>query len=275
MKVYKKENEIIIQNEEKLYCLEGQSWDEYINDDQLYQKLKASIINAKTINADQLDRLNPPIDSQELWASGVTYHMSKKGREEESKETGGSIFYTKVYSADRPELFFKANKNRISGAGEAVRIRRDSSWNVPEPELTLFATSNAKIVGYSIGNDMSSRDIEGQNPLYLPQAKTYDGCASLGPCIYVPENPLDHPLKIELTIKRQGAIVFQGSISTNRMKRKPQELVDYLFRESSFPNGAFLMTGTGIVPPTNFTLTLCDVVSIEIEKIGILTNPVS
>ena len=275
MKVYKKENEIIIQNEEKLYCLEGQSWDEYINDDQLYQKLKASIINAKTINADQLDRLNPPIDSQELWASGVTYHMSKKGREEESKETGGSIFYTKVYSADRPELFFKANKNRISGAGEAVRIRRDSSWNVPEPELTLFATSNAKIVGYSIGNDMSSRDIEGQNPLYLPQAKTYDGCASLGPCIYVPENPLDQPLKIELTIKRQGAIVFQGSISTNRMKRKPQELVDYLFRESSFPNGAFLMTGTGIVPPTNFTLTLCDVVSIEIEKIGILTNPVS
>ena len=275
MKVYKKENEIIIQNEEKLYCLEGQSWDEYINDDQLYQKLKASIVNAKTINADQLDRLNPPIDSQELWASGVTYYMSKKGREEESKETGGSIFYTKVYSADRPELFFKATKNRISGVGEAVRIRRDSSWNVPEPELTLFATSNAKIVGYSIGNDMSSRDIEGQNPLYLPQAKTYDGCASLGPCIYVPENPLDQPLKIELTIKRQGAIVFQGSISTNRMKRKPQELVDYLFRESSFPNGAFLMTGTGIVPPTNFTLTLCDVVSIEIEKIGILTNPVS
>ena len=275
MKVYQLENEIIIQNEEKLYCLEGQSWDEYINDDQLYQKLKASIVNAKTINADQLDRLNPPIDSQELWASGVTYYMSKKGREEESKETGGSIFYTKVYSADRPELFFKATKNRISGAGEAVRIRRDSSWNVPEPELTLFATSNAKIVGYSIGNDMSSRDIEGQNPLYLPQAKTYDGCASLGPCIYVPENPLDQPLKIELTIKRQGAIVFQGSISTNRMKRKPQELVDYLFRESSFPNGAFLMTGTGIVPPTNFTLTLCDVVSIEIEKIGILTNPVS
>ena len=159
----KKENDIIVQNEGSLYCVAGQNWDEYINDDQLYQKLKASIGNAKTINTDQLDGLNPPIDSQELWASGVTYYMSKKGREEESKETGGSIFYTKVYDADRPELFFKATKNRISGAGEAVRIRRDSSWNVPEPELTLFATSNAKIVGYSIGNDMSSRDIEGEN----------------------------------------------------------------------------------------------------------------
>ncbi|MGB2435763.1 MAG: fumarylacetoacetate hydrolase family protein [Flavobacteriaceae bacterium] len=275
MKVYKKENAIIVQNEGTLYCLEGQNWDEYINDDQLFQKLKASIGNAKTINVDQLDGLNPPIDSQELWASGVTYYMSKKGREEESKETGGSIFYTKVYEADRPELFFKATKNRISGTGEAVRIRRDSSWNVPEPELTLFVTSNAKIVGYSIGNDMSSRDIEGQNPLYLPQAKTYDGCASLGPCIYVPEKPMDQPLKIELTIERQGTVIFQESISTDRMKRKPQELVDYLFRESSFPDGAFLMTGTGIVPPADFTLALSDVVSIEIEKIGTLTNPVA
>ena len=228
MKVYKKENDIIVQNEGSFYCLEGQNWDEYINDDQLYQKLKASIGNAKTINFDHLEGLNPPIDSQELWASGVTYYMSKKGREEESKENGGSIFYTKVYEADRPELFFKATKSRISGTGEAVRIRRDSSWNVPEPELTLFATSNAKIVGYSIGNDMSSRDIEGQNPLYLPQAKTYDGCASLGPCIYVPEKPVDQPLKIELTIERQGTVVFQESISTDRMKRKPQELVDYL-----------------------------------------------
>ena len=275
MKVYKKENDIILQNEGSFYCLEGQNWDEYINDDQLFQKLKASIRNAKTINFDHLEGLNPPIDSQELWASGVTYYMSKKGREEESKETGGSIFYAKVYEADRPELFFKATKSRISGTGEAVRIRRDSSWNVPEPELTLFATSNAKIVGYSIGNDMSSRDIEGQNPLYLPQAKTYDGCASLGPCIYVPEKPVDQPLKIELTIERQGTVVFKESISTDRMKRKPQELVDYLFRESSFPNGAFLMTGTGIVPPADFSLALSDIVSIEIEKIGTLTNPVA
>ena len=185
MKVYKKENEIIIQNKNKFYSLHNKNWDKFINDDQLYLKILASIGNAKTKNIGQLDTLSPPIDSQELWASGVTYYMSKKGREEESQETGGSIFYTKIYDAEWPELFFKSNKNRISGAGQTVRIRRDSNWNVLEPELTLFTTSNAKIVGYSIGNDMSSRDIEGQNPLYLPQAKTYDGCASLGPAIRI------------------------------------------------------------------------------------------
>ena len=268
MKVYKRENDILIQNKDKFYCLDDKNWDKFINDDQLYLKILASISNTKRINIGQFDTFSPPIDSQELWASGVTYYMSKKGREEESHETGGSIFYTKVYDAERPELFFKANKNRISGTGQPVRIRRDSNWNVPEPELTLFATSNAKIVGYSIGNDMSSRDIEGQNPLYLPQAKTYDGCASLGPCIYVTEKPLVKGLKIELRVERNGSIVFCESISTERMKRKPQELGDYLFKESSYPNGAFLMTGTGIVPPPDFTLKLGDIIEIEIEKIG-------
>lgn len=275
MKVYKRENDILIQNKDKFYCLDDKNWDKFINDDQLYLKILASISNTKRINIGQFDTFSPPIDSQELWASGVTYYMSKKGREEESQETGGSIFYTKVYDAERPELFFKANKNRISGTGQPVRIRRDSNWNVPEPELTLFATSNAKIVGYSIGNDMSSRDIEGQNPLYLPQAKTYDGCASLGPCIYVTEKPLVKGLKIELRVERNGSIVFCESISTERMKRKHQELVDYLFKESSFPNGAFLMTGTGIVPPPDFTLKLGDIIKIEIEKIGTLINTVA
>ena len=274
MKVYKKENEIIIQNQEQFYCLRDQDWDKFINDDHLYQKLQNCISSAKSISEDYLKGVSPPINSQELWASGVTYYRSKKGREEESKSTGGSIFYTKVYDDPRPELFFKATKNRISGPNAPVRIRKDSDWNVPEPELTLLITSNAKIVGYSIGNDMSSRDIEGQNPLYLPQAKTYDGCASLGPCIYVPEKVLDQPLEIKLTIEREKAIVFQDIISTERMKRKPQELVNYLFRESSFPNGAFLMTGTGIVPPPDFTLKKNDIISIEIEEIGILTNTV-
>ena len=275
MKVYKKKSDIIIQNGEQLYHLVNQDWDKFINDDGLYKKLQANIIGAPTIKIAKLRGVDAPIDGQELWASGVTYFISKKGREEESKESGGSFFYSKVYDAPRPELFFKASKNRISGLGEAVRIRKDSSWNVPEPEWTLFITSNAKIVGYTIGNDMSSRDIEGQNPLYLPQAKTYDGCASLGPCIYVPQNPLEGPFEIHLSIERAGIIVFQESISTDQMKRKPQELVDYLFRECSFPKGAFLMTGTGIVPPLDFTLDVGDIISIEIEKIGILTNPVN
>ena len=275
MKLYKKGSDIIIQNGENLYHLANQDWDKFINDDGLYKKMQANIIGAPTVEVAKLHGVDAPIDGQELWASGVTYYISKKGREEESKQTGGSIFYTKVYDAPRPELFFKASKNRISGSGEAVRIRRDSSWNVPEPEWTLLVTSNAKIVGYTIGNDMSSRDIEGQNPLYLPQAKTYDGCAGLGPCIYVPQNPLEWPFKIHLFIERAGNIIFQESISTDQMKRKPQELVDYLFRENSFPKGAFLMTGTGIVPPPDFTLDVGDIISIEIEKIGILTNPVN
>ena len=275
MKLYKKGSDIIIQNGENLYYLTNQDWDKFINDDGLYKKMQANIIGAPNIEVAKLHGVDAPIGGQELWASGVTYYISKKGREEESKQTGGSIFYTKVYDAPRPELFFKASKNRISGPGEAVRIRRDSSWNVPEPEWTLLVTSNAKIVGYTIGNDMSSRDIEGQNPLYLPQAKTYDGCAGLGPCIYVPQNPLERPFEIYLFIERAGNIVFQESISTDQMKRKPQELVDYLFRENSFPKGAFLMTGTGIVPPSDFTLDVGDIISIEIEKIGILTNPVN
>ena len=274
MKLYKKENKILIQNEELLYSLADQDWDTFINDDQLFEKIQSAIARATPLGADDFSGIQPPIAGQELWASGATYFRSKQGREEESKETGGAVFYTKVYDAPRPELFFKATKNRISGTDQAVRIRRDSSWNVPEPELTLFATANGKIVGYTIGNDMSSRDIEGQNPLYLPQAKTYDGCAGLGPCIYVPKTPLEVALEIQLTIERNSIVVFEESISTDRMKRKPQELVDYLFRESSFPNGAFLMTGTGIVPPPDFTLELGDTIHINIEKIGTLTNTV-
>jgi 2-dehydro-3-deoxy-D-arabinonate dehydratase len=256
--------------------LNNQNWDLLVNDDNLFSKIKNQILSAPSIEKSEIKFIDPPIESQELWASGVTYLISKKERENESKKYGGSEFYNKVYNADRPELFFKATKSRISGNNQYVRIRKDSSWNVPEPELTLFATSNKKIIGLTIGNDMSSRSIEGENPLYLPQAKTYDGCASLGPCLYVLENQneLNKGVEIKISIERKAKIIFNNSISTNQMKRSNQELVNYLFRECSFPNGVFLMTGTGIVPPKEITLNKDDIIKISIENIGTLINTV-
>ena len=276
MKLYKKKNQVIVQYKDSFYLLKNQNWDLLINDDDLFTKIKNQIISAPTIDKSGITSIDPPIESQELWASGVTYLISKKERENESKESGGSEFYNKVYTADRPELFFKATKNRISGDNQFVRIRKDSSWNVPEPELTLFTTSNKKIIGLTIGNDMSSRSIEGENPLYLPQAKTYDGCASIGPCLYVLENQeeLNRKLKIKISIERKDKIIFNNSISTNQMKRSNQELINYLFRECSFPNGVFLMTGTGIVPPKEISLNKNDIIKISIEKIGTLINKV-
>ena len=218
--------------------------------------------------------IEAPVNSQEIWASGVTYMRSKIGRQEESKNAGGGDFYARVYEAERPELFFKATKNRVVNPGGKVRIRRDSTWNVPEPELTLLITSSGKIVGYTIGNDMSSRSIEGENPLYLPQAKTYDGCAALGPCIYVPENPLSMKENIFLEINRGGNSAFRGEVNLNQLKRKPEELVSFLYRECTFPNGSFLMTGTGIVPSSDFTLQSGDEIKITIELIGTLINTV-
>jgi len=179
-----------------------------------------------------------------------------------------------VYEANRPELCFKATAHRTVGSGEVVRIRKDSQWNVPEPELTLFICSEGTIEGYTIGNDMSSRDIEGENPLYLPQAKSYNGSAAIGPCLYVPGEPIHPDSMIHLEIKRQTALIFSGEISINRMKRKHKELVEYLFRETSFPQGVYLMTGTGIVPPDHFTLKTGDEVRISIENIGTLVNTV-
>ena len=276
MKLYKKKNQVIVQFNQSYYLLNNQNWDLLVNDDNLFSKIKNQILLAPSVDKSEIKFIDPPIESQELWASGVTYLISKKERENESKESGGSEFYNKVYNADRPELFFKATKNRISGDNQFVRIRKDSSWNVPEPELTLFATSNKKIIGLTIGNDMSSRSIEGENPLYLPQAKTYDGCASLGPCLYVLKNQeeLNKGLDIKISIERKNKIIFNNSISTNQMKRSNQELVNYLFRECSFPNGVFLMTGTGIVPPKDITLNKKDIIKIGIENIGILTNKV-
>jgi 2-dehydro-3-deoxy-D-arabinonate dehydratase len=192
---------------------------------------------------------------------------------EESKDAGGGDFYDRVYSADRPELFFKASGWRVVGHGKAVRIRSDAKWSVPEPELTIAINAAGKIVGYTIGNDMSSRDIEGENPLYLPQAKVYDGSCALGPCILLSSESLKSVIRLE--ILRNGKTVFSGTTSLSELKRDPQQLVEFLFRDQSFPEGVFLMTGTGIVPADDFTLQHGDVIRIAIDGIGVLENTVA
>jgi 2-dehydro-3-deoxy-D-arabinonate dehydratase len=216
-----------------------------------------------------------PIQSQEVWAAGVTYFRSRTARMEESKDSGGGTFYDKVYSAERPELFFKSTPHRVAGPGEPVRIRKDSKWNVPEPELTLAVNSHGRIFGYTIGNDMSSRDIEGENPLYLPQAKVYDQSAALGPCLLLSDNPLPADTEISIKIVRSGSTVFSGATAISQIKRTLPSLVEYLYRSSSFPHGCFLMTGTGVVPGDDFTLRSGDGIHITIPGIGTLTNSVA
>lgn len=215
-----------------------------------------------------------PLESQEVWAAGVTYLRSRDARIDESKDAGGGTFYDRVYEAPRPEIFFKATPHRVVGLGGQVRLRSDSKWNVPEPEVALALNREGRIFGYAIGNDMSSRDIEGENPLYLPQAKVYDACCALGPGLVIRET-LPRETAIELTISREGAIAFQGATSLSQMKREFPELAEYLFRDNSFPNGCYLLTGTGIIPPADFTLHSGDHVRIEITHLGALENIVA
>jgi 2-dehydro-3-deoxy-D-arabinonate dehydratase len=276
MKLYKIKNDIIIEAGGQFYLLKNEDWDKFINDDNLFDKMMkiSKSHNPLENNLNILNNIEAPIHSQELWASGVTYLKSKRGRQKESKKAGGGDFYAHVYTAERPELFFKAGRNRIANPGGKVRIRKDSTWNVPEPELTLMITSSSKIVGYTIGNDMSSRSIEGENPLYLPQAKTYDGCAAIGPCIYIAEKLLPEDTLIYMEIKRKGERIFQGEVQINRIKRNLKDLVSYLYRECTFPNGSLLMTGTGVVPTNDFTLQRGDKISITIQPIGTLINEV-
>jgi 2-dehydro-3-deoxy-D-arabinonate dehydratase len=218
--------------------------------------------------------LLPPIDEQEVWAAGVTYRRSQAARMEESASAGSC--YDHVYRAPRPELFFKATPHRVVGPNQAVRIRRDSQGNVPEPELALVLNSHLQLVGFTIGNDMSSRDIEGENPLYLPQAKIYDACCSLGPCITLPVSmPPEDEIDIEMRIQRGEDVVFEGKTSASQMARSFDNLISWLGRESSFPKGVFLLTGTGIVPGSDFSLQPRDVVEISIAGIGTLINPVA
>ena len=274
MKLYKTKNGIVIEKDNKFYASK-QDWNSFVNDDHLFQKAQALTSSLEAQSNDLLQELLPPIgEQQELWACGVTYLRSKVGRQEESKATGGSDFYAKVYEAERPEVFFKSTPHRIVGHQGKVNIRKDSTWDVPEPELTLVVTSSGKIVGYTIGNDMSSRSIEGENPLYLPQAKTYDACASLGPCIYIADKPLERDTMIYLQISTGNKKVFEGNVGINQMKRTPEELVSFVYRECSFPYGCLVMTGTGSVPGSDFTLRSGDEIKISIDHIGELINTV-
>lgn len=236
--------------------------------------LAASLVDSATppVKSDALTFL-APLDRQEVWAAGVTYKRSQVARMQESESA--ATHYDKVYTAPRPELFFKATPNRVAGPGEPLRVRADSGWSVPEPEFALVIRPDLKLVGYTIGNDMSARDIEGENPLYLPQAKLYSACCGLGPCIWIPEGPIDRSgTKIRLSIQRGGAEVFSGETDLDQMKRTFEDLISWLGKDNEFPEGAVLLTGTGIVPPDDFTLKNGDRVSITINGIGTLTNPI-
>ena len=277
MKAYKTLQGFIIEHLNQYFLSRHTDWDLFINRENLFFELQREIQLLEPVSEYQSlieNGLQAPIQSQEVWASGVTYLRSRDARMEESKNSGGDNFYDRVYDAERPELFFKSAPSRVVGSGQKVRIRRDSKWNVPEPELTLFINSKGQIAGYTVGNDMSSRDIEGENPLYLPQAKSYDKSAAIGPCIAILDEPISAETQIKLEILRFDIPYFTDSVAISRMKRKHTELVEYLYREMSFPNGCFLMTGTGIVPPDDFTLEIGDEIRITIEGIGTLINTI-
>lgn len=274
MKLYRTTQGILVEEAGSFFAMDTQDWDELIGSPGIHARARACC-DGKAVEKVDVASLLAPIVSQEVWASGVTYYRSRSARIEESKDAGGGTFYDRVYIAERPELFFKANGRRVIGPAGAVRIRSDATWSVPEPELTLVINASGEIVGYTVGNDMSSRDIEGENPLYLPQAKVYDGSCALGPCILLSEEPIPKTTTISIEIKRQGKIEFAESTTLAELKRDPKELVGFLFRENSFPEGAFLMTGTGIVPEDHFTLAHGDTVRITIEGIGTLENSVA
>jgi 2-dehydro-3-deoxy-D-arabinonate dehydratase len=275
MKLYRSSKNTWILHEETAY-LADKEWDVLVNRPGLYQQLHAEIGRLDIDPDFRTDRpFDAPARGQEIWAAGVTYLRSREARMAEARDAGGGDFYDRVYDAERPEIFFKSTASRASGHLGEVRIRRDSHWNVPEPELTLFICSAGSIEGYTVGNDMSSRSIEGENPLYLPQAKTYDRSASIGPCLWVPEAPIAGDTRISLSIIRGDSMVFSDSVLLSRMKRSPADLVAWLCRELSFPQGCYLMTGTGIVPPDDFTLHAGDTVRISIDGIGTLQNTVT
>lgn len=276
MKLYRTTRGLLATEGEQdgFHRVEVDDWDELVRDAEMHARVRRSLESA-AVAAPQAEEMLAPIGSQEVWAAGVTYFRSRSARMEESKDTGGGTFYDRVYSAERPELFFKAAARRVVGPGADVRIRSDATWSVPEPELTLLLNPRGEIVGYTIGNDMSSRDIEGENPLYLPQAKVYDGSCALGPCVLLGSEPLAKTTAIRIEIARGGSVAFEGSTTLAELKREPKELASFLFRENSFPDGAYLMTGTGIVPGDEFTLAAGDVIRISIDGIGTLENPVA
>lgn len=275
MKLFRTTAGNFVEEDGRYHGIAGMGWDQLLALDNLEGLLHSVASGESSRDGFEAADLLPPIERQEVWAAGVTYYRSRGARMEESQDAGGGDFYDRVYTANRPELFFKSTASRTVGTGGKVRIRKDSKWNVPEPELTLVVNPSGRIMGYTIGNDMSSRDIEGENPLYLPQAKVYDGSCALGPGILVTSSPLPRSTEISIEIDREDRCAFAGCVKLSEMKRDPKALVEFLFRDNSFPNGCFLMTGTGIVPPSEFTLQSGDRIRITIEPIGTLINEVA
>lgn len=276
MKIYKLPSGTLIQKDEEYFLGPSLQWNELLGRENLKEYLNFESKRWRLLEIEEVEKLMEiglmaPMGDQEIWAAGVTYYRSRTARMEESQDAGGADFYDKVYAADRPELFFKATSSRVSPPGGKVNIRKDSTWDVPEPELTLLISPSGRIQGFTVGNDMSSRSIEGENPLYLPQAKVYQGCAAIGPCILVQDEILPDETKIRLEIFREGQLSFAGETDLSQLKRKPGELANWLFKANTFPIGCFLMTGTGIVPD-DFTLEIDDKVNITIEGIGTLEN---
>ena len=271
MRIYRTPSRVVVQSERRWFAVRDFSFDWLFREREPMRWLRDRL--EENGREPRSGEWAPPLESQEVWAAGVTYLRSREARMEESEREAD--VYDRVYDAARPELFFKATAPRVVGHDGEVRIRADSQWNVPEAELALAVNSYGEIIGYSIGNDMSSRSIEGENPLYLPQAKIYDGSCALGPCLLLAEQPLPATTRIYLRITRAEAEVFNGSASLAQMKRSPPDLVEYLYRECSFPAGCYLLTGTGIVPESDFTLASGDLVEITIEPIGTLSNRVA
>jgi 2-dehydro-3-deoxy-D-arabinonate dehydratase len=272
--VYRTAEALFVHHDDHAYPLKETSLDALVVHPDLHTHLTASIADTPPVDHLLHTALLAPIGNQEVWASGVTYYSSRRARIAESKDAGGGDFYDRVYTAERPELFFKAVAHKVAGPDSPVKIRRDAVWSVPEPELTLVINPRGQIIGYTIGNDMSSRDIEGANPLYLPQAKVYDRSCALGPGILIRNEPMAATTQIKLDILRADRTEFSGTTTLAELKRNPATLVEYLFRDHSFPYGCFLLTGTGIVPPDSFTLESNDQIHIAIEGIGTLKNTV-
>ncbi len=274
MLLYRTRDGIVLHSDSNWHLLSETNWDALINMPDLPSHLRQLTSKSTPAGEPTAEAILAPIGTQEIWAAGVTYFRSRTARMEESQDAGGGSFYDRVYSAERPEIFFKSTAQRVAAPGQPMHLRRDSKWMVPEPEWTLVLNCRGEIVGYTVGNDLSCRDIEGENPLYLPQAKCFDRCAAVGPCILVAEHPIDQAAtNVRLVIERDGNPVFEGSTALDQLKRTPEELAGFLFRDNRFDTGTLLMTGTGIVPDDDFTLLVGDVVKISIDGIGTLVNP--
>lgn len=275
MHLYRTLNGIYLHTETAWHRLAEEDWDSLFNHENLHAYLSEVATTFTAIPAPAPESILAPLATQEVWAAGVTYFRSRTARMEESKDAGGGTFYDRVYAAERPEIFFKATPQRTAHPGQPMHLRADSKWMVPEPELTLAINNRGQIIGYAAGNDLSCRDIEGENPLYLPQAKCFKLCAALGPCVLITKDLLSPDTTIHLRITRGDATAFEGQTKIDQLKRTPTELAGFLYRDNTFPTGAFLMTGTGIVPGDEFTLQSGDVVHITISGIGTLSNPMA